>query len=349
MTRVLPFGLLLIDKPRGPTSHDIVAWVRWALRIKSVGHCGTLDPGATGLLVVCIGAATRFAGRLTADDKCYDAEFCFGTATDTWDADGVVLEQSDPDPGRAQLQAAADELRALAEEGMTRLPPPAYSALNTGGTRAHALARAGLEPELDARPMQISAVEALELDVDRCEAQITARLGVSKGTYIRSIAVEIGRRIGLPAHLHRLHRVRSGLLSLEHVSAVKGLSTQRLPDRPGRPSKFRIRAPEGAGDRKATGEFLRRHLLAPWSYLGLPVVREPREALLAALDKLVQGQRLAARGPWALPWQQQLAQSPGDHFVMLDDPGHRCVLVRRDRIDGEESRWAPERVIAWVD
>ena len=124
-----PFGVLAVHKPAGPTSHDIVAWVRWGLGTREAGHCGTLDPAATGLLLVCVGGATRLVQLLTAEDKTYDATFVLGSETDTLDAEGEVTRRAPVDDD------AVERARACVEglRGAHALPPPAYSAVKVDG------------------------------------------------------------------------------------------------------------------------------------------------------------------------------------------------------------------------
>jgi tRNA pseudouridine55 synthase len=194
-------GVLLIDKPSGPTSHDVVAFVRWALRERAVGHCGTLDPAATGLLVVCVGGATKLVEHLTGVDKRYQARIVLGRSTTTADAEGETLAQG-PVSAEVEARAGATLLEMLGE---LALPPPAYSAVKLDGRRAHELARAGEAVDLPVRRMAIHAAEVLAVRRESPDhVVIDATLDVAKGTYIRSIAEELGRRLGVPAHLGSL-------------------------------------------------------------------------------------------------------------------------------------------------
>lgn len=224
-------GVLLVDKPAGPTSHDVVAWVRWVLGVSRVGHAGTLDPAATGLLVVGVGAATKLAPYLTGQDKRYRACFVLGASTTTADAEGDVVESAAcPADLEARVPAA---LAALAD--VRALPPPAFSAIHVDGQRAHVLARAGQAPALEERPMSVLALEPGPVRRRGDRVEVEAELLVSKGTYVRSLAEALGRSLGVPAHLGALHRTHSGALGLDHPRALTGLVAERvrLEPRPG--------------------------------------------------------------------------------------------------------------------
>ena len=152
-------GWLIIDKPAGPTSHDVVQFVRWALRCPQVGHCGTLDPLATGVLVLAVGAATRLVDDSSAADKRYLTTFSLGTETSTLDAAGEITRQQRPVP---DIQARAEQtVRAWSGQTLL-LPPPAWSAVRVDGVRAHQAAREGRELALEARPMQVLAAETAQ-------------------------------------------------------------------------------------------------------------------------------------------------------------------------------------------
>ncbi len=337
------FGILLIDKPAGPTSHDVVGWVRWALRERSVGHCGTLDPAATGLLVVCVGAATKLVEYLTAVDKRYLARFVLGRATTTADAEGETLAEAPLAPD--SVARAGEALAGLV--GELELPPPAYSAIKVDGRRAHDLARAGEDPKLAPRPMTVLRLEPGERGRDWIDADLT----VSKGTYVRSLAQELGRRLALPAHLGSLRRLACGELSVEHPEAVTGLVAQRLPDIEGRPPKWRIDAPPGAPGAAAEGPALdprevakttlEAHLLPPWSCLPFPASELRGADHLAAFERLLQGQRLRADDRTCAGLG--LAQPPSaEIYALVDRAMGRMILVRHDPV---ERRLAPIRVL----
>jgi len=206
-------GVAVLDKPRGMTSHTVVAQARRLFRRKDIGHAGTLDPMATGVLLLLVGQATKLSGYLTADSKRYAAEICFGRATDSLDADGKTTEEVPLDP--ALLAADAVERALAAERARTEQTPPAVSAIKVDGVRSYALARQGEAPELAARAVLVHELELRELSPPhlRCE------LFVSKGYYVRSLARDLGERLGAPAHLSSLRRLASGPFRVEQAAS----------------------------------------------------------------------------------------------------------------------------------
>ena len=327
-----PVGVLLVDKPEAPTSHDVVAFVRWALGVQQVGHCGTLDPLATGLLVVCVGAATRLVPYLTGVDKVYRARFGLGRATTTADRAGETIAEAPVGPDAAGLVGhALEDMR-----GDLMLPPPAYSAVKVDGQRAYDRARKGHAVELAARPMALRSLGDLALAPEAVEATCA----VSKGTYIRSLAEELGRRTGIPIHLAALHRIACGPLSLSHPAAVAGLLADRLPNRPGLPPKYRLRLQEAAGQgagqddpRRAARDRLRAALLAPEVAVPFPVSRATD-----ALTGLLNGRSAPLDALPAAP--PTYAEGLGDaarQGVLF--PGGLVVVALQDGF------WRPERVI----
>jgi tRNA pseudouridine55 synthase len=205
-------GVAVVDKPRGVTSHTVVAQARRLFGRKDVGHAGTLDPMATGVLLVLVGQATKLSGYLTADSKRYAAEVTFGRATDTLDAEGRTVEEA---PVAADQLCAAAVERALEQERARREQvPPAVSAIKVEGERAYALSRKGEAPELAPRPVQV-----LELALrDLAPPILRVELHVSKGYYVRSLARDLGLALGAPAHLSALRRLASGPFGLAEAS-----------------------------------------------------------------------------------------------------------------------------------
>ena len=201
-------GILLVDKPAGCTSHDVINRVRRATGEKRVGHAGTLDPFATGLLVVLVGPATRLAPYLTADHKSYVASIDLGKATDTDDLEGTSVREAPVPLPLLDDTVAQVVLDGFMGDSMQR--PPTYSAIKVGGKVAHRVARAGQTIELAERP--ITVLEARLLSIDTGAARWTVNFVVSKGTYIRSLARDIGERNGTAAHLSALRRTSSGPL-----------------------------------------------------------------------------------------------------------------------------------------
>jgi tRNA pseudouridine55 synthase len=208
-------GILVINKPPGITSHDVVSRVRWLTHQRRVGHAGTLDPLATGVLVVCLGQATRVAEYATGGDKTYRAEIVLGIATDTYDSDGRVT-------GRAAVRASLDEIQtALAGFlGPILQAPPAYSAIKQGGEPLYKAARAGLDVSTEARPVRIDALRVVAYQAPVLVLQVDC----SKGTYIRSLAHDLGQRLGCGAHLSALVRLRSGRFRLEDAITLNDLA-----------------------------------------------------------------------------------------------------------------------------
>jgi tRNA pseudouridine55 synthase len=204
-------GVLAVDKPRGMTSHDVVAVVRRATGERRVGHAGTLDPLATGLMTVLVGPATRLEPYLSGHDKTYVATIAFGQATDTDDADGTVTS-SMPVPREVTDPDAAARLLATFI-GPQEQMPPAYSAIKQGGQIAHRAARAGKPLTLDARSIVVHSAELIAIHPG-CPAW-DVRFTVTKGTYIRSLARDIGTRAGTRAHITALRRTATGTLSVD--------------------------------------------------------------------------------------------------------------------------------------
>lgn len=227
-----PVGLLLIDKAEGPTSHDVVARVRRTLGIRRVGHTGTLDPFASGLLILCLGWSTRLAEFLTRLPKTYRARIRLGERTDTEDRTGTTIARSD-----AWRELSVDDVRSAlqAQQGVVEQLPPAYSAKKVAGRRAYALAREGAAVSLRPQRVRITRAELLEFEPPDLEVEIEC----SSGTYVRSLARDLGAALGVGAHLLRLRRLQVGPFRVED-----GL---KLEDDPARDALLaRLRPPEEA-------------------------------------------------------------------------------------------------------
>jgi tRNA pseudouridine55 synthase len=201
-------GLVVVDKPAGMTSHSVVAGARRVLGTRAIGHAGTLDPMATGVLLLLVDEATKLSAYLSLETKAYSAEIRFGKATDTLDADGAVISER-PVP-KGALEPSAVERALDAERARLEQVPPAVSAIQVGGVRAHRLARRGQPPVLPARVVRVERLELLELGSER----LTLELTVSKGYYVRALARDLGERLGVPAHLGLLRRTKSGAFTL---------------------------------------------------------------------------------------------------------------------------------------
>jgi tRNA pseudouridine55 synthase len=199
-------GLIIVDKPGGMTSHDVVARIRRLAATRRVGHAGTLDPMATGVLVTGIGKATRLLGHLALSEKEYTATIRLGQATDTDDAEGDVVAQ-------ASASAVTDAALAAAAQALTgeiQQVPPGFSAIKVGGQRAYRMARAGSAPELAARTVtvRVLTIDAVRRLGDLVDADVTVTC--SSGTYIRALARDLGHSLGVGGHLTALRRTRVG-------------------------------------------------------------------------------------------------------------------------------------------
>lgn len=206
-------GVFLVDKPAGPTSFRIVQQVRRALQIKKVGHTGTLDPFATGLLILCVGRpATRLIPQLMDGDKVYEAELKLGVETDTLDREGrVLVERPVPPLDMMTVDNCLDLFR-----GEQMQAPPAFSAVKHEGKPLYEYARRGVTIEKPARPVLISELTCIQLGEDT----MGIRVRCSKGTYIRTLAADIGRELGCGAHLTALRRLDNGPFSV--MAALPG-------------------------------------------------------------------------------------------------------------------------------
>ena len=221
-------GLLLVDKPAGISSHDAVCVARRALGEKRIGHAGTLDPFATGLLVLLVGRATRLLQHLPHEPKCYDAVVRFGAETDTEDLRGVITLEA-PLPSIDALGAARRPLIGDIEQ-----VPPAYSAKRVDGSRAYKLARQGLAPVLAPRRIRINSIvlDAFELDAAGGVLCCRMRVACGGGTYVRSLARDLARAAGSGAHLEALRRTDSGPFSVADATSVDELKNGIVALRP---------------------------------------------------------------------------------------------------------------------
>ncbi len=205
-------GAILVDKPSGPTSHDVVDAIRRHFSIKKVGHCGTLDPNATGLLIIVLGRGTKLSEKLMSDDKVYEGTIKFGEATNSFDADGELTE-SLPVPA-----LTIEELNGLAEEfvGDQMQIPPMVSAVKKDGVPLYKLARKGIEVAREPRLIHIYTFRFSEYR----EPFGQFRLACTKGTYVRTVAHELGHKVGCGAHLAALRRVSSGKFNVAEAKPL---------------------------------------------------------------------------------------------------------------------------------
>jgi tRNA pseudouridine55 synthase len=230
-------GILIIDKPAGITSHDVVARVRRILGTKRVGHTGTLDPFATGLMVILVGRATRLAQFLDKDTKEYVADVQFGFETDTGDNTGLRISDCGlrTEELIAKLQDTDFECVLSKFRGEIMQTPPMYSAKKVEGKKLYELARAGENIDRKPNPVLISHLELLRDEIPDPQSAIRIRVACSAGTYIRTLAEDIGREIGVGAHLTALRRTAAGkfnidqAISLEELKALDDPTSALLP------------------------------------------------------------------------------------------------------------------------
>ena len=243
---LFPDGVLVVDKPQGPTSHDVVTLARRALGVSRIGHTGTLDPMATGVLPLVIGRATRLAQFLTASDKDYEATVAFGRATNTYDAMGTVVTTSAERPTREQIEAALPGFRGTFEQ-----TPPAFSAKNIDGERSYEIARKAK----DGVVVLPKAVTVTVRELDLCRSTVKTavlHMRVTAGFYVRSLAHDLGAALGMGGVLTGLRRTRSGEFGLEGC----GAAGRRPPGRsrsPGRPAAPLQRPVAGIARRDTAG------------------------------------------------------------------------------------------------
>lgn len=212
----IPLGFLNINKPKGITSHDVVSKLRKILGIKQIGHTGTLDPFATGVLPIAIGKATKFIEYL-ADDKSYIATVKFGSNTDTYDIDGEVTETFDKKVKEDEVVLALKKF-----EGEISQLPPIYSAIKKDGKKLYEYARAGQSVEITPRKVFISQIELLDFDEDVQSAKI--KVACSAGTYIRSVAYDLGKILNCGAYLSELERIKAGKFGIENSVKLADIS-----------------------------------------------------------------------------------------------------------------------------
>lgn len=289
-----PSGFLVVDKPAGWTSHDVVDAARGWLGTRRVGHLGTLDPLATGVLPLAVRAATKLVSYVSDRDKGYEGAIRLGVETDTLDAEGRVL-RTHPGPWPEETRVR-EEMRGLV--GEVQQVPPMFSAVKRDGVPLHKLAREGVEVEREPKMVRIDRFELRKyhpplLDIEVC---------CSGGTYVRVLAADLGERLGCGAHLADLRRSRSGPFTLAQASA-----------------------PETLAEEAAAGTIARR-LVSPLAALGLPALRlDPHEVAAIA-----QGSEIAAQGPPEAPGTRMLGHDGQGQVVAVLElvPGRRLRPLR---------------------
>jgi len=214
-------GILLVDKPYGMTSHDVIDELRKILQQKKIGHTGTLDPRATGLLVICLERATKVSQFLIDEDKTYEAQIKLGERSTTFDEEGVIKNDNPPeipDLGESDINNVLNEFKGRITQRV-----PEYSAVKIDGKRLYKMARKGKKVDTPEREIEIKDIELTNLDLPRVDFRITC----SKGTYIRTIANDIGKRIGCGAYLSRLRRIGSGSFRIDDALTLKEIKHYR--------------------------------------------------------------------------------------------------------------------------
>lgn len=218
--------VVAVDKPAGMTSHDVVQRCRRIFGERRIGHTGTLDPAATGVLCICVGPAARLDRFITGHDKTYEFSIVFGSATDTDDAEGEVIRTA-PIPQEIYDEGTAREyLRSL--EGPQMQMPPAYSAIKVQGKKAYEAAREGTALALKPRAVELFSLELLRIDVEELSVTWCVRAHVSAGTYVRSIARDAGEAFGSAAHIGFLRRVQSGNVTVDSCVSLDQLAENPL-------------------------------------------------------------------------------------------------------------------------
>lgn len=276
-------GVIVVDKPGGMTSARVVGAVKRALGVKKIGHTGTLDPMATGVLPLCIGEGTKIAGYLLAEDKSYEGELLLGVETDTLDREGKVTAEDPEGAARVTREQLLAAMAALT--GPIQQVPPMYSALKKDGKRLHELARKGVEVERPPRSIVVHSFELLSFEDRRARFAVSA----SKGTYVRSLVLDVGRSLGCGAHLTELRRTRSGRFDLKEAVTIAQLESS-------------------GGDLKVTDP--------AEAVAHLPRVRVPEDQVAAVAD----GKRLL----WQLVSE---SEAPSDVFALLTPDGQALLAI----------------------
>ncbi len=214
-------GIIVINKPLGKTSHDMVSFMRRVTHIKKIGHTGTLDPMAEGVLPICIGNATKVADMLTADNKSYVAELVLGMTTDTLDSEGEILSQCEVKCTRGEIENVIASFTGEIEQ-----IPPMFSAIKQNGQKLYELARAGIEVERKPRKVTIQNISIL--DINEEDNTVTISVDCSKGTYIRTLCEDIGMKLGVGAYMNKLTRTKSGIFNIDNALTTKEIERLAL-------------------------------------------------------------------------------------------------------------------------
>lgn len=218
-------GIFIVNKPKGITSFDVVARMRRICDTKKIGHAGTLDPDAVGVLPVCVGRATKIIEYLMEKDKVYQVELMLGTATETQDSSGSILYEK---PVTASIEDIEGAIKSFLGESMQI--PPMYSAIRVNGKRLYELARKGIEIERKPRAITISKLDILSIDKKEDKVIAVFNVECSKGTYIRTLCNDIGEKLDCGGHMMSLSRTRSGPFKLENSFTLESLENLKDTD-----------------------------------------------------------------------------------------------------------------------
>ena len=288
--RPAPEGILVIDKPVGPTSFDIVAKLRKSLQTREIGHCGTLDPLASGVVVVCVGRYCKLVRFLTADDKRYEAQITFGFSTPSYDLE----TQADAHGDVGVVDAAKIEAALALWQGTILQRPPAHSAIQQGGERLYEKARRGEDVVVEPRSVVVHSLKLKRWDPPHAVIDVD----VGKGFFVRSLARDLGEAVGCPAHLSSLRRTSSGQYSLDDAVALDDARDQATA-----PSLLRTGAAAVKGMTRVVVDEAQaaalRHGLKPKTALAdafeVLAVREDGETIVAVVS-VVDGALVTVRG-----------------------------------------------------
>lgn len=212
-------GILIVNKPKGMTSHDVVSFARRSFGMRKIGHTGTLDPDAEGVLPLLFGNATKLSDLLTAEEKSYTARVLLGTVTDTYDISGTVLEQHEVKVTQEEILEALSHFTGEQEQ-----VPPMYSAIKMNGKKLYQLARQGVEVERPSRKIYIHKLQAYDFSEDK--RSFSLKIDCSKGTYIRSLCHDIGQKLGCGACMQSLLRTRTGSFTLKQAHTPEEIEAQ---------------------------------------------------------------------------------------------------------------------------
>ncbi|BCJ85309.1 tRNA pseudouridine(55) synthase TruB [Effusibacillus dendaii] len=299
-------GILVINKPKGMTSQQVVGRLRRLLCIKKIGHTGTLDPDVDGVLPICIGHATRIAEYMLDQDKAYRGELTFGFATDTQDASGQVIESVD------SVSLTEEQIRSVFNrfQGVIEQIPPAYSAVKVDGKRAYDLARQGKQVDLPVRQVTIYSIHIESITLNLPYPKVCFEVECSKGTYIRTLCHDIGKMAGVPAHMSALTRIRSGPFRIESAHTLETIE-----------------------EAVQAGE-IDKYLLSPTAAIShFPIVRITGEQL----------NRVCNGRPMAIPMQNRRWQT-GDRICLETEDNRLVAIYRIERTNRDVCNIKPEKV-----